>query len=126
MPNTTEPTRPIGLVIVVVGFVAFAVADIAVHIIQRSGWWIVSLSMSVLLVLLFRKLWFGDEHERKIAVFFSLFVAALNWVASSDDPLPRWLFEDYVGALEGVYALSAAAYLTYAQRDPFFSRRGVS
>ncbi|HEY0634776.1 MAG TPA: hypothetical protein VGE00_05280, partial [Gammaproteobacteria bacterium] len=58
-------------------FIAFALADLAIHLLYGSRWWMVSLGMSALLIYLFRKLWIGDEQERKIAVFFGVFLAGL-------------------------------------------------
>ncbi len=120
-----DARRPLGLVIVVGLFFAFAVADVAAHVVRGSMWWTVSASMSALLVFLFRKLWFGDERERKIGVFFGFFVAALSFLVMSDAPLREWPAEEFLGPIEGLYAICAALYLMYAKRNPFFAARNV-
>ncbi len=107
--------RPLGLILVVGLFVAFAVADMVSLLLAGGSGWIISLSMSALLMFLFRKLWFGDEPERKIAVFFGFFVAILNGFAVPELPLNEWSRDDYLTLCE-----AAALYLIYAKRDPFF------
>ena len=120
-----DPRRPLGLVVVVCLFIAFAVVDVAAQLVRANTWWAVSLCMSALLIFLFRRLWFGDERERKIGVLFGFFVAALDLFAMPDVPLQEWPPEEYLGVLEGTYALGAAFYLMLAKRDPFFASNNV-
>ena len=81
--------------------------------------------MSALLMFLFRRLWFGEERERKIGAFLGFFIAAINFLAVPDAPLREWPAEEYLGLLEGLYALCAALYLMHAKRNPFFVVRNV-
>lgn len=122
-PQATS--RPLGIVVIVALFIAFALADLALHLLYDSCWWMVSLGMSALLIYLFRKLWIGDEQERKIAVFFGVFLAGLAALSAPELPLQEWPLDEYLWALEGVYGLGAALYLISARRHPFFAARSV-
>jgi len=120
------PRRPFGLVVIVYIFIAFAVADLAMHVVNGSAWWPLSLCASALLVYLFRKLWTGDERNRKTGAFLGFFVATVNALAWPDTPFPEWAPHEYLGVLEGLYGVCAALYLVRAARDPFFAARRLS
>jgi hypothetical protein len=115
--------RPNGILVVVVLFFVFSVLDVAVLLVAGDTWWTVVLGLTALLAYLFRKLWWGDERERRIAVFFGFFGAAISLFGFPDEPIPSWSAQDYVSIAEGGYLLLAASYLVYVRKSPFFSAR---
>jgi len=113
-------TRPLGIVLIVVLFFVFAVASAALLMIEGENWWIVHAALSVLLAYWFRNLWWGDDRERKIAVFFGFFVAAITWLGNPEGAIQTWSISELTSFAEGCYCLLAACYLVYLRKHPFF------
>jgi hypothetical protein len=112
--------RPLGVVLVVVFFFVFSAIGATLLLIDGDLWWIVYIAITGLLTYLFRKLWWGDDGERKIAVFFGFVVAALSWLSSPDGSIQSWSASEFAGLAEGCYFFLAACYLIYARKSPFF------
>lgn len=116
--------RPKAIVAIVVLFFAFSIEQVANLVLAGENWWIVYLGVTVLLAFWFRKLWRGDERERKIAVFFGYFCAAASIFAASDEPFRTWPHQEYIDLIEGAYYFLAATYLVWARKNPFFTSAG--
>jgi hypothetical protein len=112
--------RPLGVVLVVVFFFVFSAIGTTLLLIDRDLWWIAYMAATGLLTYLFRKLWWGDERERKIAVFVGFFVAAISWFGFPDGSPQSWSASELIGLAEGCYFLLASCYLIYARKSPFF------
>lgn len=112
--------RPIGVVLVVVFFFVFSAAGATLLLIDGDPWWVVNVTLTGLLTYLFRKLWWGDDWERKIAVFVGFFIAALSWFGSPDGSLQSWSASDLIGLAESCYCFLASCYLIHARSSPFF------
>lgn len=112
--------RPFGIVLVVVLYFAFSAASAILLMMEGGSWWVFDVVISGLLAYWFRKLWWGDEKERKIAVYFGFFIAALSWFVSPKGALQSWPVSDLIGAAEGCYFFLAACYLICVRKRPFF------
>jgi len=112
--------RPFGVVAVVTLFFVFSVVDVVALFADGDNWWIVSVGITGLLAYWFRNLWWGDERERKIAVFLGFFCAGLLLLGISHEPIRTWPPREFAELAEGCYFLCAASYLVYARRNPFF------
>jgi hypothetical protein len=115
--------RPLGVVVVVVLFFVFSVVGAALMMLEGDSWWIVNLAITALLAYWFRKLWWGDDQERKIAVFLGFFIAALSWFGSPDSSVENWSAMELAVLAEGCYFLLAASYLIYMRKSPFFANQ---
>jgi hypothetical protein len=112
--------RPLGVVLVVVFFFVFSAVGATLLLIDGDLWWMVYIAVTGLLTYLFRKLWWGDDGERKTAIFVGFFVAALIWLGGPDGSTQSWSASDLADLAEGCYFFLAACYLIYARNSPFF------
>ncbi len=113
--------RPLGVVLVVALFFIFSAASAVLLAAEGDWWWIVHVAITCLLAWWFRKLWWGDERERKIAVFLGFFIAALTVLGGPEGSVADWTASELTSLAEGCYALLAACYLIYARKHPFFA-----
>ena len=113
--------RPLLLVVIVVLFFVFSAISAALLMLEGGYWWIVNAAITVSLAYWFRKLWWGDDQERKIAVFRGFFIAALSWFGSPDSSVENWSAMELSVLAEGCYFFLAASYLIYARKSPFFA-----
>lgn len=113
--------RPLGVVLVVSLFFAFSFASAAALMVEGEQWWVVHIAITALLAYWFRNLWWGEDKERKIAVFLGFFVAAISVFGAPEGDIGNWPLKEHVNAAEGLYFLLSACYLIYAKKNPFFA-----
>ncbi len=112
--------RPLGVVLVVVFFFIFSAVSAVSLMIEGDYWWVVYIATTGLLAYLFRKLWWGDDRERKFAVFVGFFAAALAALGIPEEGIQHWHVSEFSTLAEGSYCFFAACYLVYVKRHRFF------
>ncbi len=111
--------RPMGVVAVVALFLLICAIDVGVLMAANDPWWIGSLLLAAVLVFAFRRIWWGGEQERVIAVWFLLFCLTLSLLG---DPLSE---SSTVVKLFRCFELAhfaiSAAYLWMLRKHQFFA-----
>lgn len=115
--------RPIGVVVVVALFFLFSAIGTAFQMAQGGMWWIGYVAFTALFAYWFRKLWWGDNRERKIGVFVGFMIAAFSYVGSPEGPVESWPADELASLADGCYFFFASCYLIYARKNPFFEDR---
>lgn len=94
----------------------------AVTLAHQHDWWIVGYTaLTALVAYCFRRLWWGDDRDRKTGVVVGFMVSAIIYFCSPEDPVQNWSASEFVDLAEGCYFFLAACYLIYARKNPFFA-----
>ncbi|HZX30293.1 MAG TPA: hypothetical protein VFF03_02980 [Rhodocyclaceae bacterium] len=114
-------SRPFGIVVVAALFVVFSIIDALLFLGKDDPWWIVILAVSALIMYLCRDLWWGNGKTRRLlaTVGYVLGIAALVFPPEGSEE--SWSIDEIANALEGLYMLSGALYLTLIRNHRFFT-----
>lgn len=117
-------SRPFGIVVVLAFFLLFSVTDAALLLYKEDPWWIVSLGSSALIIYLCRDLWRGDTKARRLLAILGYGFGIAAVVFPPDGSGESWSIEEIANAMEGMYMLSSALYLTLLRNHCFFGDTG--